>query len=113
MLWVNKVAKKRTIDKASIAVLKTHVEYIRESIDKLDEQLSYRIKWGTSQMDQISKNFKAMDDRVQALEDWVKNYEKTEEKGFKSKSLKLACIGLAVSTAINIIVIILNLLGVL
>lgn len=103
--------KRRTINKASIAILKTHVEYIREAIDKLNEQLSYRIKWGTKQMDQVSKNFKAMDDRIQKLEDWVENYEKTEEKGLKSKSMKIAFIGLVVSIILNVVTIVLNLMG--
>lgn len=103
--------KRRTISKASIAILKTHVEYIREAIDKLNEQLSYRIKWGAKQMEQTSKNFKTMDDRIQKLENWVESYEKTEEKGIKGKSLKIAYAGLIISTIINVIAIVLNLMG--
>lgn len=112
MLWVVQMTKKkRTIDKASIGVLKTHVEYIREAIDRIEEEVLNHVKLRDKQLEQVSQNFKNMDDRIQKLEDWVSNIEKSEEKGSKSKSFKLACIGLAVSTIINIISIILNMLG--
>jgi len=103
--------KKRTINKASIAILKTHVEYIREAIDKLDNQFSEHLKWGNGQLECVNKNFKNMDDRIQKLEDWIQTYEKTEERGIKGKSLKIAYAALIISTIINIITILLSLGG--
>lgn len=103
--------RKRAINKESVGILKTHVEYIREAIDKLDGQLSSHIKWGDKRMEQIDKNFKNMDDRIQKLEGWVGECEKSQEKGFKNKSLRIAFVGLVVSSLLNIIAIILNLMG--
>lgn len=111
MWWRKMPKKRRTINKASIAVLTTHVEYIREAIDKIDEQLLSHIEWGTSRMSQIDKNFKAMDDRIQKLEDWVAGWEKREETGFKTKSYKLALAGLIISIIMNLVTLVLSAMG--
>lgn len=115
------MAKKiRKINSSSIGILNTHVEYIREAIDKLDRQFNEHMKWSEKQVEDGQKSFKILDDRIQKLEDWKesraemdKRINDLEEKGMRGKHFKLACVGLIISTVLNVIVLILTLAGII
>lgn len=105
-------AKNRTVRiNGSLAVLKTHVEYIKDSIDKIDEKVTDHISWTEKKMESTECAMRKIETRIQKLEDWENNCQTFADQGLKKWHFKVALAGLIISTGISIFVIALEVSG--
>lgn len=90
-------------DREQLAVVVNDVKWIKDAVRSMNKKLDTHISWGERQNDKIENHFAVHDKRIQRLENGIKNRKSAKQESKEERDYKLALIALIISTAINIL----------